>query len=105
VSQEHTEEVARLETHLGRLLLGGVIFSAVLLAAGLLLTFVGLQGALPLRLMTYGLFVLMATPILRVVLSVVEYIRMRDWFFVITTAAVLAVLFVTVAVAYVRLRG
>jgi uncharacterized membrane protein len=41
----------------------------------------------------------MATPILRVLVSVVEYWRMRDWFFVATTLVVLAVLFTTVATA------
>jgi uncharacterized membrane protein len=41
----------------------------------------------------------MATPILRVVVSLVEYARMRDWFFVATTLMVLIVLFVTIAVA------
>jgi uncharacterized membrane protein len=43
--------------------------------------------------------ILMATPILRVVVSLIEYARMRDWFFVATTLAVLIVLFVTIGVA------
>ena len=32
--------------------------------------------------LTLGLLVLMATPILRVLVSLVVYVRMRDWFFV-----------------------
>ena len=48
------------------------------------------------RLLNAGLIVLMATPILRVLVSVVEYVRMRDWFFAVTTLAVVAELSVTV---------
>ena len=47
-------------------------------------------------LLRAGLFVLMATPILRVIVSIVEYVRMRDWFFVATTLAVLTVLALTI---------
>ena len=31
----------------------------------------------------------MATPMLRVVVSIVEYVRIREWFFVLTTLIVL----------------
>jgi hypothetical protein len=92
-------DIGRLETHLGRLLLGGVLSAAACLAVGL---FVWLTGAAPGAadaLLTTGLMVLMATPILRVVVSLVEYVRMRDWFFVATTLIVLVVLFATIAVA------
>jgi uncharacterized membrane protein len=41
----------------------------------------------------------MATPILRVVVSIVEYARARDWFFVTTTLAVLGVLLVSIVLA------
>ncbi len=51
-----------------------------------------------------GLLVLMATPMLRVLLSVVEYVRMGDWFFASTTLAVIAELSVTVWSAL-RLKG
>ena len=42
----------------------------------------------------------MATPILRVVVSFAEYVRMRDWFFVAMTMVVLAELTLTVIVAF-----
>jgi len=42
---------------------------------------------------------LMATPILRVIVSVAEYVWLRQWFFVIVTLVVLAELTVTVVVA------
>jgi uncharacterized membrane protein len=41
----------------------------------------------------------MATPILRVIVSFAEYVRMKDWFFVLTTAIVLAELAFTVLTA------
>lgn len=88
--------LSRLETHLGRLLLAGVLASAACLAIGLLLTLAGRPAGL---ILTTGLVLLMATPILRVIVSIVEYIRMRDWFFVAVTLFVLLVLAGTVLVA------
>jgi uncharacterized membrane protein len=44
----------------------------------------------------------MATPILRVVVSLVVYIRMRDWFFVMTTVMVFVLLAVTVSLALLK---
>jgi uncharacterized membrane protein len=44
----------------------------------------------------------MATPIFRVIVSLVEYVRMRDWFFSATTAAVLLVLLTSVGLAIFR---
>ena len=92
-------EISRLEAHLGRLLLGGVLSSAGCLTSGLALTLTRSAASIANALLTTGLMILMATPILRVVVSLVEYIRMRDWFFVATTFAVLIVLFVTIGVA------
>ena len=90
---------SRLEVHLGRLLLGGVLSSAGCLTAGLALTLMRFAPSIASGLLTTGLMLLMATPILRVVVSLIEYARMRDWFFVATTLAVLIVLFVTIGVA------
>jgi uncharacterized membrane protein len=56
-------------------------------------------------LLTAGLVILMATPILRVIVSLVEYVRMRDWFFVATTVMVFGVLIVTVTLAVMKLRS
>ena len=49
-----------------------------------------------------GLIVLMATPLLRVVVSIAEYVRMRDWIFAALTLAVLAELMVTMVYALQR---
>ena len=89
----------RLETHVGRLLNAGVVVSAALLAAGLFRWEATRWGPAGSTILTTGLVILMATPILRVVVSLIEYWRMRDWFFVATTFAVLAVLLTTVATA------
>lgn len=89
----------RLEAVLGRVLLGGVLTSSACLAAGLILW---MEGSYPIaanRVLAAGLIVLMATPVFRVVVSLVEYLRMRDWWFAATTIGVLAVLMGAVAVA------
>ena len=88
--------IGRLEVHLGRLLLSGVLVAAACLAAGLVLTFAGRPAN---TILTLGLVLLMATPILRVIVSIVEYVRMRDWFFVAVTLFVLLVLAATVLTA------
>jgi uncharacterized membrane protein len=88
----------RLERELGRLLLAGVAIAAVLLAVGLALWFAGTSARADL-LLRAGLVALMATPIVRVVLSLAAFVRARDWFFVVMTLSVLAVLGVTLAVA------
>jgi uncharacterized membrane protein len=51
------------------------------------------------RLLITGLMVLMATPMLRVAVSVVEAVRLRDWFFIATTAAVATLLALSVTYA------
>ena len=93
------DDLGRLETHLGRLLTGGVATSATLLGGGLTIWLWRENSRPATLLLQAGLFVLMATPILRVIVSMVEYVRMRDWFFVATTVAVLTVLSVTLIYA------
>jgi uncharacterized membrane protein len=94
-----SDSLARLEQYLGRLLVIGVIVKSVLLAAGLAL-WLSHPGYAALWLLNAGLIVLMATPIMRVIVSFVEYVRMRDWFFVATTIVVLIELTLSVAVAF-----
>lgn len=96
----HEQAVSRLETHLGRLLVAGVATSAACLAAGMAVWMFAPSSLTADLLFRIGLYVLMATPILRVVVSVVEYARMRDWFFVATTLAVLGVLVTTLFYAF-----
>lgn len=94
------ESLGRLERQLGRLLIAGVIISACLLAAGLVLWLRDPQGGSTVWLLDAGLLALMATPILRVVVSFAEYLRLRDWLFAAMTMLVLAELTLTVAVAF-----
>jgi uncharacterized membrane protein len=92
----------RLERQLGLLLVTGVLLSAACLGIGLLFYLTDGTSVVADRCLRTGLIVLMATPILRVVVSVVEYVRMRDWFFVATTVIVLAELAWTLGFAFTR---
>jgi uncharacterized membrane protein len=94
--------INRLEIHLGRLLFAGVACSATLLLVGLILWMTHAAPAAAPAVLNAGLLVLMATPVLRVLVSLIEYVRMRDWFFVMTTLGVLMVLFVSISLALLR---
>jgi len=96
------DALLRLELTLGRLLQAGVISSAICLAAGLVSWMARGPSELSTALLTIGLIVLMATPIVRVVVSLVAYIRMRDWFFVMTTIMVFVLLAATVVLALLK---
>ena len=78
----------------GQLLLGGVLLAAACLLTGLVMWMIAPPHGR--ALMDGGLIVLMATPVLRVVLSIAEYSRARDWPFVAAAAAVLVILLATV---------
>jgi uncharacterized membrane protein len=93
------DPLGRLEENLGRLLVGGVTLSAASLLVGLALFLLSGGSVLSDRVLASGLMLLMATPILRVIVSVVAYVRMRDWFFFFTTLGVLAELALTLAYA------
>jgi uncharacterized membrane protein len=92
-----------LDLHIGRLLRVGVTASTICLAAGLLLA--GASPAAGSRLLHAGLIILIATPPARVVLSVVEYARERDWRFVALSAIVLLELMAGAVAALVFHRG
>jgi uncharacterized membrane protein len=90
------ESLSRLERHLGRIFVAGLTLSASALAAGLLLFLFAPQTAWTPFLLNAGLVILMATPMLRVVVSVIEYVQMEDWVYVSLTVAVILELAVTV---------
>lgn len=88
------------EQRVARILLVGVVFSAVCLVAGLALWIASPDrtgGSLPLKA---GLFTLMAIPVLRIAFSLAHYIRIRDWPFAATAAAVLGILATSVIYAW-----
>ena len=87
------------EQRLGVLLNIGVLLSAAALATGLGVGLLAPGRAEAPWLLRAGLIALMATPMLRVVVSLVEYLLLRDWFFVSTTLAVLLQLAITVMTA------
>lgn len=94
-----TPSLVRLEGRLGHLLVTGVIASATLLAIGLGFWLSGSHMTAAAWLLNAGLVVLMATPILRVLVSFAEYVAMKQWFFAGVTVLVLLELTVTVLVA------
>lgn len=94
------DSLARLEALFGKVLVTGVVGSAALLGVGLLLWLLGYDGTWDRRILDAGLLTLMATPIVRVVVSAVEYTRQREWFFALTSLAVLAVLAFTLVIAF-----
>jgi hypothetical protein len=97
-----TDSLAALEHRLGRLFIIGLSISAAALAAGLA-SYLAFPGAHPpVLLLDLGLIVLMATPLLRVMVSILEYVRLRDWFFVTTTVVVLIELSVTMIYAWMQ---
>jgi uncharacterized membrane protein len=98
------ESLDRLEQRLGVLLKTGVLSSAACLAFGLIAWFAVGQTAVSAAALTVGLMLLMATPIMRVVVSLVAYLRMRDWFFVGTTVTVFILLAITVVIAWTKIR-
>jgi uncharacterized membrane protein len=91
---DRVDRLDRLETTLGRLLRTGVTSAAACLAVGLVAWMTAGPTRLATGVLTAGLVILMATPLMRVVVSLVAYARMRDWFFVTTTLLVFVVLVV-----------
>jgi len=97
-----TDALLGLEQRLGRLFVIGLSLSAMALAGGLIAYLLAPEARVALLLLNGGLADSDATPLLRVMVSIVEYARMRDWFFVLTTIAVLVELTVTMLYALTR---
>jgi uncharacterized membrane protein len=100
-SSPDSAEMQRLETVIGEVLRFGTIASSTMFAIGLVMTVVAYQTAVAQLLLETGLIILLATPPARVVVSVIEYIRERDWIFVVLTLIVLLALAGSVVAAYV----
>jgi uncharacterized membrane protein len=89
----------RLERWLGRILGIGALTSATLLAAGLVLQLLGALPNLATDMTHAGLIILIATPVARVVASVVDFTISRDWTFTVLTGLVLVILLGSLLVA------
>ena len=94
----------RFERTLIRAMLAGVSLAAALLALGLALRLASDAPGAADTILSAGLIVLMATPVLRVALSIAEAVRQRDWFWLWTTVAVAVVLSGTVVYSLRTLR-
>ncbi len=86
------EEIVRLEAVVGHVLRIGSVASASVLGAGLLLTLAVPSFAPAQAITRVGLFLLLLTPVSRVVASFFEYTRDRDWLFASLTFMVLAII-------------
>ena len=89
----------RIERLLGRVLTVGTWVSTMCLAAGLSLALLVPDARIASVLLTSGLLVLMATPVARVAVSVAEFARGREWWFVLYTVVVLVLLLGSIIVA------
>jgi len=78
-----------LETRFAWMGVAAVTVSAAALIAGLGLHLANPDTSFSKTLLQCGLVLLMATPVLRVLISTAERVRSRDWIFVAVTAAVL----------------
>ena len=88
-----------LDVRLGRLLGVGVTISTILLGVGLVWHLSAPAAPLPGMCLAAGLFILMATPTLRVLVATMTFIRERDWLFAVFAGAVFAVLIISVVIA------
>jgi uncharacterized membrane protein len=85
-------DLRTLERVVGRVLAIGTMTSGAVLLVGLLLTFVWPGHPVTGQILTAGILILFLTPALRVVISFGDYIIERDWWFVLWTGIVLALL-------------
>ena len=114
------EKMLDIELRIGKILRAGVIISSAVIILGLLMFIISghsgysgsvyphkvneiIQGLIQLKpfawLMT-GLFLLILTPVLRVVASIFAFIQERDRMYVIITTIVLLILIVAIAVGH-----
>jgi uncharacterized membrane protein len=118
-SADQTILIRQAELIISNVLRGGVLLSAVVIAAGVIafywrylaaggrgvsnrpfphnLTGVaqGLSSGDPLAIIALGLLILLATPVLRVAVSIVAFALERDWRYTVITSLVLAILIVS----------
>jgi uncharacterized membrane protein len=90
----------KLERLIGTVLRAGVVISSICLAVGLLL-YLATGGPLAAFLLNAGILVLLATPLARVVVSTVQYVRQRDCPFAALTFIVLLELIASAVAALV----
>ncbi len=85
-------DISTLEVWIGRVLRIGTTVSGAMLATGLVLSFLAPNRAATHALLAGGTIILLLTPTARVALSFVDYLVAGDWWFVLWTGVVLALL-------------
>lgn len=94
------DPLERTEARIGRLLTIGTRVSTTLLTVGVVLSLLVPASAAARTLLALGLLSLMATPVARVAATVVGFLAQRDWWFVLYTSIVLALLLASAAAAF-----
>ena len=94
-----TQPHLRLEELIGGVLRAGVIASSICLGAGVVVSLIGAAPAFANALLQTGIVVLLATPVARVLVSVVDYAQQRDWRFTLLTLIVLVELLASAVAA------
>ena len=113
VTSDRDALVRQTELAIANILRGGVLLSASLIVAGVVMFYAryarygastnlfphsfgavinGIAHGDPLSLIVLGLLVLLATPVLRVAVSIVAFALERDWRYVVITSIVLGIL-------------
>ena len=115
---DHLRLVRQAELLISQVLRGGVVLGAIVIGIGLIAcyaryglnpsamianayphsleqTFIGLAHGSPQAIMVLGLLILLATPVVRVAVSIVAFALERDWTYVAITGLVLAILLVS----------
>jgi uncharacterized membrane protein len=102
VTGRQSPDTSRLESAIGTLLRVGVLTSTTLLTVGLVMSMAGIGNGAAGWLLSAAVIILLATPPARVFVSVIEYLRERDWLFVVLTTIVLLTLAGSVIAAFWR---
>ena len=93
--------MTRLEKSIAFVLRAGVLASSLCLAAGVVLTLADTALGVADALLRIGILILLCTPVMRVVVSTIEYTLERDWQFAALTAIVLVELMASALAALV----
>jgi uncharacterized membrane protein len=86
--EEKTVEVVAIELVLARLLRIGSLIAAALLGVGIIAMVLGQTDLAP-KLITAGLLVLLCTPVMRVLVAGLIFVREKDWHFAFFSLVVL----------------
>jgi uncharacterized membrane protein len=89
-----------LERRIGLVLTSGSLLSTALLALGVAVVLTAPAASAGPILIQTGLMIVMATPIVRVIVSMVGFAQAHEWKFVVMTVAVLGVLAASVIAAF-----